>query len=399
MPSLAEPAAAAVFAVTFLLLALGRFAHWHLPRGPVALSGGLLTWLLLGVGWRAIDLQILLLLAGLMALAGLAEATGLFAGLRRKLLDLAPALGLWIAVVLVAATSALLLNDAAVVLLVPLLLPVLASRGLPAVPVVVLLATAANLGSLLTPYGNPQDAVLARAAGLGFVDFLVQQGPLVLLGLALLAVPCWLLGRGAVPIAVPASAPLQPRGRAWLLLCVAALAVAAATVPTLGLGTLAALAAAAALLGLLPLLGRRAPVAAARGVDGNVLLLFVGLYLLTDGLPQWVPEAWVPTGRLDGPWSSLAAVATLSNLLGNVPAILVLLRLDEAWTAGHAPFLATTSTLGGALLLTGSAASLIAADQAKRLGVEVRFLPFLRHALWMLPLVLVGAWWTWPAPA
>lgn len=391
----AEAAAGAIFAVTFLLLAAGRFAHWPLPRGAAALGGGLLTALLLGVGWRAIDLQVLLLLAGLMALAGLGEAAGLFAGLRRQVGAQPPGLALWVSLAVMAVASALLLNDAAVVVLMPLLLPVLLARGLPPTAVVALLAVAANLGSLLTPYGNPQDAVLARAAGLGLLDFLVVQGPIVAFGLAVLAVPCWLLGRKADPVPAPASAPLEHRGRPWLVACVAGFAVAAAVRPGLGLGTLAAVAAAAAYAGLRPVLGRTADQAVRRGVDLNVLALFVGLYLLTGGLPRWFPDAWVPTGLADGPWSGLALVAAVSNAVGNVPAILVLLRLDAEWVVAHAPFLATTSTLGGALLLTGSAASLIAADQARRLGTEVRFLPFLWHALWILPVALAGAWLTW----
>lgn len=165
--------------------------------------------------------------------------------------------------------------------------------------------------------------------------------------------------------------------------------------PEVGLGTLAALAALLAFAGLRPLIGPAATKAAVRGIDANVLALFVGLYLLTGGLQDWFPDAWVPTSRLDGPWSSLGAVALLSNLVGNVPAILVLLRLDRAWTVDHAAFLVTTSTLAGALLLTGSAASLIAADQARRLGVEVRFVRFVLHAAWALPIVLVGAWLRW----
>ena len=83
--------------------------------------------------------------------------------------------------------------------------------------------------------------------------------------------------------------------------------------------------------------------------------------------------------------------------LALVPAVLALLRLDAPWTIAHAAFLVATSTLAGALLLTGSAASLIAADQARRLGVDVRFSAFLRHALWVLPLALAAAWWTWPS--
>lgn len=64
-----EAAAASVFAVTFLLLALGGIGRFHIPRGAAALAGGLATALLLGVGWRAIDLQVILLLLGLMSLA------------------------------------------------------------------------------------------------------------------------------------------------------------------------------------------------------------------------------------------------------------------------------------------------------------------------------------------
>jgi Na+/H+ antiporter NhaD/arsenite permease-like protein len=393
-----EGAAAAVFAVTFVLLGVGRLGTLKLPRGPVALAGGLLTALLLGVSWRAIDVQVLLLLAGLMGLAGLADAAGLFAGLRRKLVTMPPGWALWTAATVVALASAAMLNDAAVVVLVPLLLPVLLARGLPAVPVVTVLAVAANLGSLLTPYGNPQDAVLAVAAGLGPLDFLAVQGPLVVAGLALMAAPCWWLGRSAVPVPAPLAAPLVHRGRPWLIACVVGFGVAAAVVPGptgLGLGTLAVLAFAAAYLGLRPLVGRVADAAVRRTVDLNVLLLFVGLYLLTGGLDAWFPPQWVPTGALQDPWTSLGVVAVLSNAVGNVPAVLVLLRLDPAWTVEHAPFLAATSTLAGALLLTGSAASLIAADQARKLGVEVRFLAFLRHAAWLLPLVLAAAWWTW----
>ncbi|MFA5943392.1 MAG: SLC13 family permease [Candidatus Thermoplasmatota archaeon] len=388
--------AAALFAITFLFLGLGRFGRVNLPRGPVALLGGLLTAILLNVSWRVVDLQVLLLLAGLMGLAGLAQGAGLFAGLRRRLGALRPGLALWWALAVMAVASAALLNDAAVVVLVPLLIPVLLARGLPAVPVVALLAVAANLGSLLTPYGNPQDAVLASAAGLGPVEFLAVQGPLVAAGLALLAVPCWFLGRRARPVPAPSVEPLAHRGRPWLIACILGFAAMAAAVPQWGLGTLAVLAFAVAYVGIRPLAGRAADQAVLRTIDANVLLLFVGLYLLTGGLGVWFPSAWVPTAAMQGPWTSLGLVAVLSNAFGNVAAVLVLLRLDEAWVVDRAAFLAATSTLSGALLLTGSAASLIAADQARKLGVEVRFLAFLRHAAWLLPLVLASACWTWP---
>lgn len=357
-----------------------------------------MTALLLRVSWRVIDLQVLALLAGLMVLAGLAEAAGLFAGLRRRLLRLPPGAALWVSLVVVAATSAAILNDAAVVVLVPLLLPALRGMGLRPVPVVVLMAVAANVGSLLTPFGNPQNAVLARAAGLDVVDFVRTQALFVVLGLALLAIPSWRLGRRLAAIAAEAPAHVAPHGRTWLVVCILLFLAAAIAAPRfdVGLGTVALAAAALALAGLWLSLGRVAGRAAWRCLDWNVLLLFVGLYLLTAGLPSWFPAARVPTAQMDGPWTALIGVTVLSNLVGNVPAVLTFLSLDAAWTVGHAEFLVTVSTLGGALFLTGSAASLLAADQARKCGVEVRFLPFLRHALpWTLPVLLLGAYVTW----
>lgn len=327
-------------------------------------------------------------------LASLADAAGALSGLRRRLLHLPPRLALWLCLVVTAFASALLLNDAAIVVLVPFLLPLLRRLGLPAVPTVVLLAVAANLGSLLTPFGNPQNAVLASAARLGLGAFVASQALPVATGLALLAVAARTLPVGAPEgESFPA---LQARGRPIIVTAVL-LFLAGAILRPFGLG-LGSLAAACALLGWLalrPQLGRSADVALARGFDANVIALFVGLYLLTGGLPQWAPQPDF-AALLDDPWRATGVVTVLSNTLGNVPAVLTLLRLDPAWTTGHALFLVATSTLGGALLLTGSAASLLAADKAREQGVIVRFVPFLRHAVpWTLPVLLLAAWLTW----
>jgi len=396
-------AAAAIFAATFLLLALGRIGRLPVKRGITALAGGALTWLILVPSevnphaWRLIDWQVIALLAGLMVLAGLAEAVGLFAGLRRRLVHLHPGLALWLALAIVAVTSAALLNDAAVVVLVPFLLPMVMALGLPPVPSVTLMAVAANIGSLLTPFGNPQNAVLAQAGTLTLTDFLRVQGPFVILGLAVLAIPCWLLSR-RLPRHLHDQVPhASAQGRPWVVVCIVAfLGVAALRPGWVGLGGAACLAAALGYAGLRPWLGRRADTAAWRGLDLNVLLLFLGLYLLTAGLPAWFPSDRVPLASLATPGRAMLATAGLSNVVGNVPAVLAFARLDAAWTATHAMFLVSVSTLGGALLLTGSAASLLAADVARKAGVEVRFLPFLRHAApWVLPVLLVAAYRTW----
>lgn len=389
-------AAAAVFVWTFVILATGRIGRHAVSRGVASLAGGLTTAMVLAIGPDAVDPQVIALLAGLMVLAALAEEAGLFAGLRRHLVHLEPWLALWASLALVAVASAILLNDAAVVVLVPFLLPALGSLGIPLVAAATLVAVAANLGSLLTPFGNPQNAVLARHAGLSTIDFLVAQGPLVAGGLLLLGAASWVACRRLGEATAPPP-HVEPRGRPWIVLCILAFLVLAAFGPVeLGLGGAALACAAVGWFGLRLRIRGDADRAARRGFDLNVLALFVGLYYLTAGLPAWFPSDKLPLASLHNPASAAAVTTLLSNLVGNVPAMLMFVSLDGAWTATHAMFLVTVSTLGGALLLTGSAASLIAADQARKLGVEVRFAAFARHALWVLPLLLVGAWLTWP---
>lgn len=386
-------AAGAVFAVTFLFLALGRLGRLPLPRGLVALCGGLATWLLVDVSWRVIDLQVILLIVGLLVLASLAEEAGLLAGVRRRLDTMGPRTALFAGLVLTAGMSALLLNDAAIVILVPFLLPELRRQGLPLVRSVVLMAVAANLGSLLTPFGNPQNAVLASAARLSVVDFLRDQLLVVAAGLLILAIACW--RTPTMPRDGSTLTPRTPQGRPWVLAALGLfLALASWRPAALGLGTAAAIAATLAWLGLRARLRRQADRAALRGVDGNVIALFTGLYLLTGGFPSWMPPVALGD-HLGTAWTATAAVVVLSNVIGNVPAALTLLRIDEAWTVAHAGFLVTTTTLGGALLLTGSAASLLAADQARRSGVDVRFGEFLGHGWWALPMLLVGVLLNW----
>lgn len=390
----AGPLAAAVFAATFLLLATGRLAHVALPRGPVALAGGVATALLLRVHPRAIDADVIVLIVTLTALAAFVELSGGFAGLRRTLARASPRTSLAGCVLVVAATSALLLNDSAVVVLVPLLLPSLQARGLPAVPTVALLAVAANVGSLLTPFGNPQNAILAEAAALSAWDMLRVQALPVALGLVALLAACALVRTAPATAPEPVAQVSLGRGRAWAA-AAAFLVLAVVRPASVPLGWLALACAVASWAALRPLHGGQADRAAVRAVDPNVVALFVGLYLLTAGIPAWLP-GFALADLLDGAVAATVGVGVASNVLGNVPAILAALRIDPAWTVAHAAFLMATSTLGGALFLTGSAASLLAADKARAVGVEVTFWGFALVAVpCMLPVLAAAAWLTW----
>jgi Na+/H+ antiporter NhaD/arsenite permease-like protein len=88
--------------------------------------------------------------------------------------------------------------------------------------------------------------------------------------------------------------------------------------------------------------------------------------------------------------------ALLSNLVSNVPAVLVLRPFVQGLPDQQHVWLviAMASTLAGNLTLVGSVANLIVAERARAAGIEISFAAYLRIGL---PLTLVtlaaGAWW------
>jgi Na+/H+ antiporter NhaD/arsenite permease-like protein len=136
------------------------------------------------------------------------------------------------------------------------------------------------------------------------------------------------------------------------------------------------------------------------GIDGGLLLMFVGLFVVVRGAEKVLstPGAIEAAGHLhlDNPWALSTFTAFLSNLLSNVPAVLVLKPLvgslpdvERAWL-----LVAMSSTLAGNLTLIGSVANLIVAERAKLSGVK---LSFRDHLALGIPVTLFGigfgTWW------
>jgi Na+/H+ antiporter NhaD/arsenite permease-like protein len=135
-------------------------------------------------------------------------------------------------------------------------------------------------------------------------------------------------------------------------------------------------------------------------VDWELLVLFFGLFV--------VNRAFADTGLVHQALASLAArgadltqpgwlfgaTVVLSNLVSNVPAVMLLLEAAKPPLGG--PILALASTLAGNLLLVGSIANLIVVDQARRLGIGIGWST---HARAGIPVTLatlaIAAAWLW----
>lgn len=293
-----------------------------------------------------LDLRVLALLFCLMAVVGGLQQAGLFSLLaQRTILRAHSVRGLCTALVLLCFFSSMLVtNDVALLTFVPFAALVLGGAGLSRhlLLVVVLQTVAANLGSMLTPVGNPQNLYLYSYYQMGMGDFLAAVLPVAALSLALLLVLLLCIPRAPLSISQPKPPALPPRPLACygLLFLLCLLTVLHLLPYPL---TLAAV--------LAYTLLRDRPVL--RRVDYGLLLTFVFFFVFVGNLGQIEPvRRWLHTA-LAG--REFLAAAGCSQVISNVPAAVLL----SGFTAqGKALLLGTN--IGGLGTLVASLASLIA---------------------------------------
>lgn len=191
-----------------------------------------------------------------------------------------------------------------------------------------------------------------------------------------------------------APVPAPPPSARLGLLSVTAVAMLAAFV----LGAPVAVAALAAGALALLFVGASGP-AVVRRVDWSLLVLFAGLFVVVGAVGETgAAERAFATlrGALEGGVVPLALIAAAaSNLLSNVPAVLLLLPVVTATgSTAELLVLAMASTLAGNLTLVGSIANLIVAETARRHGVEVGFWAYARVGVPVtLASLAFGVWW------
>ena len=142
------------------------------------------------------------------------------------------------------------------------------------------------------------------------------------------------------------------------------------------------------------------PLRIYRELDGPLLILFVGLFIVVAGAERALltPErvAMAKSVGLDDPWRLALFTAILSNIVSNVPAVLALRPFIPTFSDPHRAWLvvAMASTLAGNLTLIGSVANLIVAERARAEGAPIRFWDYFKVGL-PLTLVTLGAGTAW----
>ena len=408
-----------VFFLVYLGMILGGLPFLQLDRTGVALLGAIA---LVGSGvvstesaLAALHLPTLMLLFAFMVLSAQLRLGGFYAWVTRRLAawPLRPALLLGALVGVVGALSAVFSNDVVCLAVAPVLIAACHRRGLAPMPYLLGLACAANVGSAATLIGNPQNMLIGARLGLSFSGYLGEAlAPVALSLLATWAIIVALTrGRWHEARAVdPSPAPLAAQDRRdeaeagldrWQAAkgLTVALALLGIFLFTAWPRELAALVGAGLLLTSRQLHSRRMLGL----VDWELLVLFIGLFVVNhaleaSGLLATGLDALAAVGlHLEQPGTLFAAAVVLSNLVSNVPAVMLLLPVATDPLAG--PILALASTLAGNLLLVGSIANLIVADAAERRGLR---LDWRTHARVGVPvtlatLAIAATWLLWRA--
>jgi len=393
-----------VAAVTLAGVAFGRLPFVPLDRAGFALVGAALL-LATGVvdldtAAALVDTEVMVLLFGLMLLnEALAEA-GAFRALTHWATRRAHhPLALLAALTVAAGTlSALFLNDTIVLMLTPLVVQLTRQLGVAPIPYLLALATGANVGSVATVTGNPQNLLVSVLGPIDYRSFVAALAPVAAVGLVVVIGVVALAHRGTLagpPFAArPRDEDQPPRTPLALALGWAALLLVAFTA-----GAPVAVAALVVGAGVVLTAGAAGARVLAR-VDLSLLALFAGLFVVVGalghtGVLTLVAEAagggWT---RNVGALTAVAAVA--SNLVSNVPAVLMLAPLVVEADGGRVGLLtlAMASTLAGNLTLVGSVANLIVVESARKLGVTIGFWTYLRVGLPITIVTLaIGAAW------
>jgi len=385
-------------ALTYLGLGLGYFPGLRMNRATIALVGSAVL-IALGVlslaeAWQAIDPKTIVFLLSMMIVNANLAYAGFFQVALAFLLHLTRSpFGLLVVLTFGSGfLSAFLLNDTLALVFTPLTLSLTQTLKLNPIPYLLALAAATNIGSVATISGNPQNILIGSFSGIGYVEFARVLAPVAVVGLCLqIALLWWYYPEVRSLQAVPGEAT-QVSYRIYRPLFIKSVVITLALLTSFVLGV--PLAEAALVAAALLLITRRLkPERVLNEIDWNLLVMFSGLFILTRGTQKL--DLLAPfTTWVNDPAGLIGVTAILSNLISNVPAVLLIEPLISREDMRSWLMLAAGATLAGNLSLFGAVANLITAEAAARLGYKLTFWEHLRFGLplTVLTLTIVYFW-------
>jgi len=330
----------------------------------------------------SVDIRTIVLLFNMMILSGSLKLAGFFPMAGSFLISHAKnrIVLLYLTIFITGILSIVIINDVVCLLFTPIVIIVCSRTKTYPIPFLLGVALASNIGSTCSLIGNPQNIMIANLSKIPFTTYFIKTFPISLLGLTLAAVSLHITYKDKLPKDV-----LNIKYRKFvfhkyltyksiliLLFVVFGFVINLNQVIISSLG-----------VAFLMLTRRIKSEKLLKEVDYSLLLTFIGLFIVIGGVEKsgviniLVNDIGYNLFKNTTFFSFLTAI--LSNIIGNVPAVMMLRYLipnenvSYGWT-----MLAVISTLAGNLTLTGSIANLIVAEIAKKNKIEVKFLDYLK---------------------
>lgn len=351
----------------------------------------------------AINLDVILLLVGMMSVVSGLEVCGFFDAVSSRIAARATTQGSFLGwlMVVTAVLSALVVNDTVVLLLTPIVVRTARALRVNPVPYLVALAISANVGSVATEVGNPQNAYIAIRSGIPFLTFTTYMLPVTAVCLvASIVIVRFVFRRDlAAPLQASAPVPAVPVQRRGIALTTGIVAgvVGAFFLTSPDWLPFIAIVGGALVLFFVPFVAKVTPRGLIAKLDWGIILFFLGLFVVLGGVRASGLSASIQGGFTsafggEGGLVWLTGLSTLlSNLISNVPAVLLLAEVVEGaggstqlWLA-----LAASSTLAGNATILGAAANVIVVQVAAREGAEVSMRDFVKAGLPVTAVTLV----------
>ncbi len=393
-----------IFLVTFYFIITEKY-----PKSLVSIiGGGLMVVIRILNEEQALEvvgynLEILILLIGMMIIVEIMSETGVFQWIAIKLAQVVKGDPIKILVLLsivTATCSAFLDNVTTILLIVPVTIFLANRLKLDPKPFVLMQIFMSNIGGTATMIGDPPNLIIGSLGGITFNEFLINLGPIIVINVIVLLVTVKIfLGKKlhvsrelrATIMELDLSRTIKNRKllvQSEIVFVLVILGFLTNTFTNIGLATIAILGAAT-----LVVLSGKKPEEVLGKLEWDTLFFFAGLFVVIQGIEELgivkiIGEKVVSltAGNLKLTSALMLVVsALLSPIIGSIPHTLsfgkIVLEIlpnysgnvNSLWWA-----LSLGACLGGNMTIVGAAANMVGTSVAKKVGIEITFKEFFK---------------------
>ncbi|MDR2879474.1 MAG: ArsB/NhaD family transporter [Fusobacteriales bacterium] len=393
-----------IFCLAYILIIFEKF-----PISVLAMSGAVIM-IITGVlgaeeGFRAIDLNVIFLLVGMMIMVSILAETGLFEWIAIKATQLVKGEPIPLLVLLMLVTavfSAFLDNVTTILLIVPVTIVMLENLKLDTKPFIIGEILASNIGGTATLIGDPPNILIGSEAGFSFNDFIINLGPVIIINLIVTIFLLYFFYCRKLKVSRELKAYIMELNpdralkdkklmyHSLIILLLVIVGFVSHEITHIEPSVIA-LAGAMALI----LVSKKEPEEIFEKVEWPTLFFFMGLFIMVEGLVevgviQMLAEATLSLTKGDFQKTALfigILSSSVSPIIDNIPYTTTMLPLiknlgttfpnvDALWWS-----LALGACLGGNATLIGASANVVAANISKKNGKVISFIEYLKYGL------------------